>query len=471
MSAESQIAILVPTLGRADRLANVAENIHKNTQTVHTIYFLIEKEDTASLNAIQKIGEKYILNEAIQYVGAINTGFKRTTEPFIFCGSDDLDFKRGWDIACLKVMEYPKVGITGGTDSWTISKTGLHVSHLFIRREYIEKYGGVEDEKNTIYSSRYIHTMCDIETEQTAMKRGAFKICPDAVIEHNHWFMGTAEKDSTYDLCQSSSDHDHEVYVERRKRFEQYYFERLFHGQVYRVNQGKLSIVLPVYNQLQYTKMTLESLKENTYHDYELIIVDDNSDYPTKSFINQISRQCKKLTNNKQEYVTAAWNKGLSHATGDYIAVINNDITLSKHWDIYLMNELDKKDVWMANPYQTDEGMMEPYGKHERAGGIDIRGTCFMFKKETLKTLGPIPSDLKMWFNDFWLAWQVTEVNKKKSVFVPEAVVHHYGSKSSEELDLKTKMLWWIIRGDAYAFTNMTGIDTRHWIEIAEAHL
>jgi len=32
-------------------------------------------------------------------------------------------------------------------------------------------------------------------------------------------------------------------------------------------------------------------------------------------------------------------------------------------------------------------------------------------------------------------------------------------------------VLWWIIRGDAYEFGKMTGIDVNHWLGVAEKHL
>jgi GT2 family glycosyltransferase len=219
---------------------------------------------------------------------------------------------------------------------------------------------------------------------------------------------------------------------------------------------------LASYNAPRYLKETIECLYATTYHDFELIIVDDNSDLPTKRVINQSAPKAKKYFNDKQQYVTAVWNKGVKHATGDYVVVINNDITFSKHWDVPLIAALDQdEDVWIANPYQTDPACSEPYGKADRAGGIDIRGTCFALKREAIKELFPIPPQLIVWFNDSYLAWKTEELGKK-SVFVPGSTIFHHCSKSSTEMEQKTRAFHWICRGDALEYERLTGEDQTH---------
>ncbi|HEX2910410.1 MAG TPA: glycosyltransferase family 2 protein [Chloroflexia bacterium] len=472
----NDLAILIPTYKRADRLAAVCENIHATTKRPHTIYFIVEPEDTETLEICQAIRENFILNGFPHtYVNAINTGYQKTQEKFIFCGADDLSFTEGWDEKVLTCFTAnPKAGMVGVKDSWPITKTGKHASHFCVSREYIQKFSGVEDEANVIYSSLYYHLMCDIETEQTAMKRNAF-LMSEGVVNHLHWFMGQAKKDATYDRAMLCQRHDEEVYTQRRHRFEQYLFEELFNGKVYRVNQGKLSVVLASFNQLDYLKKTIESLLATTYHPMELIIVDNGSDERTFAYINSLyfpttdRVQLKRIKSDPNRFVTHTWNTGIKAATGDYIAVINNDITFSKFWDVYLMNSLLDAEVLLANPYQKDDGEPTPYGKAARAGDIDIRGTCFMFRKGFMESIGYLPEQLKIWFSDSWLAWMVTKKLNKQSVFVPEAVVHHYGSKSSLDYEARSGNYWWVIRGDAYAYKELTGENVEKYLQLVEA--
>jgi glycosyltransferase involved in cell wall biosynthesis len=479
-----KLAVLVPTYGRRNRLESIAINIHNKTKASHKIYFICENEDQDSIKEIERLKEECIVVSTGTYVAAINAGYRSTTEPFIMLGSDDIEFTDGWDTEMLGEMKDEHIGVVGHKDDWAISQTKKHGSHLLIRREYIEKHSGVLDEHNVVYCSKYQHIMCDIETEQTAMKRGAFAFADNAIIHHHHWFNKQSDYDETYKRATVVQSHDMKVYYERRKMFEQWYFESLFTGRCIHVNQKKLSIVIASYNELYFLKQTIQSLKDNTYHDYELIIVDDNSQPETKQWIVDFNEPCIKVFNRDNKYVNDVWNTGMKIATGDYICVINNDITFSKDWDIYLMDAMENDDVWMANPYQTDEGYKTPegkfisYGRHERSGNIAIRGVCWMIKREALDVIGYIPQDLLLWFGDYWLAWQICDIHKKQSVFVAESIVHHFGSKSSIAMmneiaiqKLSKKLFQQILRGDAFAFSRMTGLNVDKWLKIIYANL
>jgi GT2 family glycosyltransferase len=158
-------------------------------------------------------------------------------------------------------------------------------------------------------------------------------------------------------------------------------------------------------------------------------------------------------------------------ANNEYVCIANNDITFSKHWDLPLMQELQKEDVWIASPFQTDPEYAVPYGKHERAGNIDLRGSCFMLKKQMIQQIGFIPLDLIIWFGDYWLTVKAKEHNKQ-CVFTEQSCIHHYGSKSSIDMMREKKQLFFqILRGDAYAFKAMTGINVDHWLKIIYKNL
>jgi glycosyltransferase involved in cell wall biosynthesis len=457
------IAILIPTYKRAYKLKQVADNIHSNTLAKHKIYFIVEPEDRESINAAKEIKEQVIVNtKPNTYVSAINYGFQRTHEPYVFCGADDLDFQRGWDSEALNCFD-KKIGIVGVWDSYAISDTGIHASHFLVSREYIKKHGGVYDEKNTIYSSEYVHLMPDMETIQTAMQRNAFVSCKKSVVEHLHWIVGKAKKDATYDRAMECVDGDVATYKRRREElgFEKYLVESwdwILRKQ--RVNIPKLlSIVLPSYNEVSYLEETINSLLENTYHKFELIVIDDSSDSDTRDFLKKFKPTVLKF-NDSQQFVNANWNKGVELAHGDYIAFVNNDILFSEYWDVPLINELQNKDTIIASPFQVDSGCMTPYGKADRAGNIDIRGACYMMKTKDAKKIFPIPSQLKHWCGDSWLAWMATDVLKKKSVFTEMSCIHHYGSKSSILYHHKTNKLQEVTQNDLKEFNK---IQENYW--------
>ena len=459
----NEIAILIPTVGRAERLEKLLAQIDATTKNIHTVYVITEPEDQATIDEARRLNAHLIINRPPNnYVTAINYGYTKSVEPFIFCGSDDIVFEKNWDQKMLKEFSDPNIGMVGAWDSWKITQTGKHTSHFMVKRQYIEELGGVEDEQNTIYSSQYQHFNCDIETEQVAMKRGKF-VMSTATIEHPHFCVDKKVKyDQTYAKEQCKLSKDSRVYNMRRKAFEQYILEDLHQGKVTRVVRDKLSIVLASYNALDKMKETLQSLEENTYNDYELIIVDDISEPATQRFVKsyQPTRpniKIKRTVVPRKKYTNGIWNTGVQLATGNYIAVINNDITFSKGWDLPLMASIADKGTLLANPWQTDPWCNTPYAV-DKTTGCQIRGACFMLPAKFAKTkVFPIPDDIIFWFGDNW----IEEKCKGHTDFVEASCIFHNVSVSSNEENKKTNnSLYWIARGDAFAFERHTGIDT-----------
>lgn len=96
------------------------------------------------------------------------------------------------------------------------------------------------------------------------------------------------------------------------------------------INPLKFSIVTAVYNQIEYTQLFLQSIKENSSQPYELIVVDNGSDDPTKSWLRQ--QKCKLIRWEENQGTTKAWNAGIKAARGEYVCVINNDVIVSPKW-------------------------------------------------------------------------------------------------------------------------------------------
>lgn len=92
-----------------------------------------------------------------------------------------------------------------------------------------------------------------------------------------------------------------------------------------------ISIIIPVYNTDLYLKECIESLLAQSYKDFEAIFIDDGSQDTSFSIINDYSSRDKRirLYHQNNAGVSAARNLGLRYATGDYIAFIDSDDTIS----------------------------------------------------------------------------------------------------------------------------------------------
>lgn len=93
----------------------------------------------------------------------------------------------------------------------------------------------------------------------------------------------------------------------------------------------KVSIVIPSYNSEKTIKRTINSILNQTYPNFNIIIVDDCSTDNTVKIINEFSNPKITLHINETNIgFENNWNKALSMANGDFIKLIPDDDTLEK---------------------------------------------------------------------------------------------------------------------------------------------
>ncbi len=113
---------------------------------------------------------------------------------------------------------------------------------------------------------------------------------------------------------------------------------------VLKMNNPKVSILIPLYNSEEYIAETIDSCLNQTYDNIEIIIVDDGSTDAGLEIARQyeIKYENIKVKTQKNSGAPVARNKAFELSTGDYIQYIDADDLL--HLDkIYLQMEVLKK--------------------------------------------------------------------------------------------------------------------------------
>lgn len=88
----------------------------------------------------------------------------------------------------------------------------------------------------------------------------------------------------------------------------------------------KVSIVLPVFNMEKYILDAIKSIQQQTYTNWELIIIDDASTDGSEERIRSVKdKRIKYIKNGKQIGTYPSRNRGLTVTTGKYIAVMDAD--------------------------------------------------------------------------------------------------------------------------------------------------
>ncbi len=101
----------------------------------------------------------------------------------------------------------------------------------------------------------------------------------------------------------------------------------------------KVSLIVPAYNEEKYIAKTLASLKNQTYRNYEIIVVNNNSTDTTQEIAKQFVKNI--LLEPKKGYHHAV-NRGVAAAQAPLMAVCDADTLYPPHWLHNVMREFEQ---------------------------------------------------------------------------------------------------------------------------------
>lgn len=88
-----------------------------------------------------------------------------------------------------------------------------------------------------------------------------------------------------------------------------------------------ITIIICTYNRYKFLKEAIHSIKKQTWKNLEIIIIDDGSTDQTKAYLSMIEMNDPRfrIFSNKNQGYTCALNRALQHASGEYIAIHDDD--------------------------------------------------------------------------------------------------------------------------------------------------
>ncbi|MCK4441816.1 MAG: glycosyltransferase family 2 protein [Sulfurovaceae bacterium] len=102
------------------------------------------------------------------------------------------------------------------------------------------------------------------------------------------------------------------------------------------------SVIIPLYNKEKYIKRALDSVLNQTFSNFEIIVVDDGSSDKSCEIVESITDDRINLIHKKNGGVSSARNRGIKEAKGEYIAFLDAD-------DEWLPNKLQKQYILHKN--------------------------------------------------------------------------------------------------------------------------
>lgn len=163
-------------------------------------------------------------------------------------------------------------------------------------------------------------------------------------------------------------------------------------------NPVKFSVIMPAFNREKTIEHAIDSVLNQTYPNFELIIIDDCSTDQTVQVIESYDdKRIKLLKNTQNAGVSKTRNIGLENATGQYIAYLDTDNT----WDIRYLSAMHGAVCSVDNPDCLYCGQIVFKGKEKQLHGVRfgmfnkslllnrnyIDLNCFVHHKSTLQNI------------------------------------------------------------------------------------
>lgn len=170
----------------------------------------------------------------------------------------------------------------------------------------------------------------------------------------------------------------------------------------------RFSIVIPVYNVKPYLKTCIDSILNQSFTDYEIILVDDGSTDGSEKICEEYSREHQNILtfHQKNQGQAAARNYGISLAKGEYLLFIDSDDYLIGNNVLEKIAACKKADIinfnWKEVPDGQEEKNYPTCANYKRMQDDYNSGSDFLLDALNNNHLFP----WYLWFNaysvDFW---------------------------------------------------------------------
>lgn len=191
-----------------------------------------------------------------------------------------------------------------------------------------------------------------------------------------------------------------------------------------------ISVVIPLYNKEQSIASTLQTVLNQTYQDFEIVIVNDGSTDHSVEEITKVLDPRIRLIHQENAGVSAARNRGIEEAKGEYIAFLDADDEWKSDY-LKTQYELTQKypecSVFACNyefkdsqgkvtptiirkiPFKGEDGILSNYFEVASCSHPPICSITIMVKKNAIQSIGGFPIGVKS--GEDLLTWARLAVN------------------------------------------------------------
>ena len=178
----------------------------------------------------------------------------------------------------------------------------------------------------------------------------------------------------------------------------------------------EVSVIIPTYNRAKKVCRAVGSVLDQTYRDFEVIVIDDASTDDTEERLREFTGRIQVIRNHVNRGVSAARNRGINESGGRYIALLDSDDywlpeKLKVQVEFFRQNPdaviCQAKEIWIRKGKRVNPGQ-----KHLKPSGdifvpslklCLVSPSAVMFKRSLLDEVGmfdetfPVCEDYDLW--------------------------------------------------------------------------
>ncbi|MGE5799190.1 MAG: glycosyltransferase, partial [Syntrophaceae bacterium] len=465
------VSVIVPTYNRPDQLVAALKSIL--AQTYRNVEIIVVNDcgtdvepRISSLNQDRSITYvKHGKNRGL--AAARNTGIKVARGKYIaYLDDDDLFYPPHVEtlVRALESGEY-KVAYT---DAYRAHQEKRNGEYAVTKRDVPYSF---DFDYDRILTTNFIPVLCFMHERACVEETGLFDESLKRLEDWDMWIRMSRKfkfahiKELTCEFSwrtdgTTMSSGQMDEFVEARKRIADKYFSAPPSGAprpryAEKAKESLVSIVILTFNQMNYTKECVESIRKHTPEPHEILFVDNGSTDGTTQWLRKLSRENGRyrLIENKTNLGFAkGCNQGIEAASGEYVLLLNNDTVVTKDWLSGMLETLKSApDIGIVGPmtncisgiqkvkkvgYSAIDGL-ERYARtfreknrHRRTEARRVVGFCILFKRSLVEAIGPLDESFGTGnFEDDDFCARAAMAGHR-NVIAGDVFIHHFGSRS-----------------------------------------
>tara|TARA_Y100000590_G_scaffold435818_1_gene555691 strand:- start:5576 stop:6610 length:1035 start_codon:yes stop_codon:yes gene_type:complete len=236
------------------------------------------------------------------------------------------------------------------------------------------------------------------------------------------------------------------------------------------MNKELVSIIVLNYNAGDLLLNCIKSIKESSYENIEIIVVDNISSDGSQIKCQKKYPEIKLIQNKENLGYCGGNNVGIQASKGEFIVILNPDTVVEPNWLDELISAHNKFGDGLYQPkilslneentIQSTGNMLHVFGfgfardkgekivdKNEEIEKINYAsGTCLFTTKKVLDNIGLFDEFLFLYHDDLDLGWRAAQVGIS-SFYVPNSKIFHVESYA---LKWSSKKFFWLERNRKY---------------------